>query len=1048
MILLLLIITCSVRVSLSDAPYNQEVPEQGFQHVNCHHYPNLFGHCYQYLKIMESYPNIDPKAPLSNTDLLRLLFDHVNASIKDNNKLERQFIDDKIRDRIEDVIKGFCKHVSLREVTDAQFSAHSKRLDEISLNVEKALSDLETKINDLKIQVQTDSHNLDENVGKLSDLDLKIDTISEYHNSLLFNLKLGIQETLKEIKSSVDRNSLDIWSQSATQYPHSCNDCRSLFQTHCDPRIHVQNQNNVVVTGTPLACTTCQILFYDESNLSAHMNSHHGALTLPLVLHCNYCEDTFNSMIDLNVHIRNEHVEKAESPLPDNETSCNVLEISDIIQLDGNCSPVSISSDAYDRTYSYEINKQKQTERLQNNAVKAPFTIETKDIRNVDGYSCAMNVNVTCNAGVYITAIKPTLEIIQEGWTANIADFTVTCSNISERCDSSKTLLVCTQVTLLINHKSDPSQTKAVLHLYHTDNKVQVQGGYLPLSGTSSASWLVKNLIEPLAFSHAESNKDNIEGMNRAILSDTSFPCESCKSPVSTGSKYVRDQAIKCNNCGKGFHKKCTNRKGQRGSSWQKSPWHCNSCILGVSSIKNKSPLTHNNSQDSQPFNQATTGITGGVPAILSSVQSVTLSPQSSSSPMNPEVAEFVPPCTITIPSNSKQKYPSNAVRQKSSNICGDNPEKEFLSTALDACRSTIVQREVELKSLKEALDIRNKKILQLQSQVEFAATQHGNVSPTEDAPNNSPLIPNKFERCVQVLGDKIDILAAKIASTNSINIHNYGQDKTSVLDTGSTASKASQTDYNDFPCQKCKHPFITSCDLNLHAESPHDNTRTSTGRNGHLDCNECGKTLPSIAAYNEHLEKVHGSNASFTCNKCGKTLLTEDSLNIHVEEAHGMNDSFKCDECCKILPSFDALNEHIERAHVSSSGLAGRPCVFCNTNFTTISKLTKHIETVHNENDVSPSLCSTITLDQIPNASQPTSNHDSEEFFCKRCTKKFGSSGHLSEHMETVHAITTLSCKFCEYKCGSRTHMEEHIAAFHEEAAVSTHTIQTTSSL
>ena len=39
--------------------------------------------------------------------------------------------------------------------------------------------------------------------------------------------------------------------------------------------------------------------------------------------------------------------------------------------------------------------------------------------------------------------------------------------------------------------------------------------------------------------------------------------------------------------------------------------------------------------------------------------------------------------------------------------------QKEFLKIALDSCHSTIAQNETEIKKLKEAMDIRNKIILQ-----------------------------------------------------------------------------------------------------------------------------------------------------------------------------------------------------------------------------------------------------------------------------------------------------------------------------------------------
>ena len=68
---------------------------------------------------------------------------------------------------------------------------------------------------------------------------------------------------------------------------------------------------------------------------------------------------------------------------------------------------------------------------------------------------------------------------------------------------------------------------------------------------------------------------------------------------------------------------------------------------------------------------------------------------RSQPSPLNPDVPVFVP---LSLPVIQKPKFPSNAIRQRSSKIGTLDPEVEFLSTAVDACRSTSAQQEAELK--------------------------------------------------------------------------------------------------------------------------------------------------------------------------------------------------------------------------------------------------------------------------------------------------------------------------------------------------------------
>ena len=80
---------------------------------------------------------------------------------------------------------------------------------------------------------------------------------------------------------------------------------------------------------------------------------------------------------------------------------------------------------------------------------------------------------------------------------------------------------------------------------------------------------------------------------------------------------------------------------------------------------------------------------------------------------LNPAAISFIP--QISSPSHAgtpavysvdPPRFPKNVTRQKSSNVNVTDPEKEFLNTAVNSCRSTIVQQETELKKLRESLDV------------------------------------------------------------------------------------------------------------------------------------------------------------------------------------------------------------------------------------------------------------------------------------------------------------------------------------------------------
>ena len=83
-----------------------------------------------------------------------------------------------------------------------------------------------------------------------------------------------------------------------------------------------------------------------------------------------------------------------------------------------------------------------------------------------------------------------------------------------------------------------------------------------------------------------------------------------------------------------------------------------------------------------------------------------------------------------------------------------NNPEHEFLNTALTACRSTISQQETEIKRLKESLDIRNKRITQLEQQIGHASKLFSARTPGTDTSDSMAAV------C-----DKLDYLTEKLSS-------------------------------------------------------------------------------------------------------------------------------------------------------------------------------------------------------------------------------------------------------------------------------------------
>ena len=164
------------------------------------------------------------------------------------------------------------------------------------------------------------------------------------------------------------------------------------------------------------------------------------------------------------------------------------------------------------------------------------------------------------------------------------------------------------------------------------------------------------------------------------------------------------------------------------------------------------------------------------------------------------------PPCTSTPPDHTmashgsqtqvQPKFPSTSTRQRSSNINLGDPELEFLKTALSACRSTISQQEAELKRLNECLNIRNKRIIQLESQVGHASDYISARTPSPDVPESS----------LCAISEKLDLVTRKVerletAPSNNIVVnscHPSQQHHYSIPTQSTVTQTDSSTDNSD----------------------------------------------------------------------------------------------------------------------------------------------------------------------------------------------------------------------------------------------------------
>ena len=523
-----------------------------------------------------------------------------------------------------------------------------------------------------------------------------------------------------------------------------------------------------------------------------------------------------------------------------------------------------------------------------------------------------------------MTAIKPVLEAVDTDWVANVDRWSVSCSRISNRQDNTHKHLLCTVLHLAITDNDLPGASqpyKVTVHFYHTKDKIQVQSTGILSPGNGAASWFVKNIIEPMAADHVAANYQSIQEVNNAIISaasPASWSCNHCHSDIDPRATQVRERPLACNTCLKMFHKKCTNRSGARGNNWSRDPWLCPACStsrettpplpsLSMSSVatstQETTALPAITTEDARQEDNSVieTGLASAVPPSTSSSSSLVATAQS---------LLAIQPGQFQSQQQHQPKFPSNNIRQRKSNIPVNEPEKEFQKVALDACRSTIIQQEAELKRLNECLDIRNKKIMQLESQVGVATTylSSRDSSPQASSPAMADHL-NALSSSLALLISKLSLLTDTPAkSTPTVNIYNshgnharpHMNDKATQSPQIPNSSSTSDLISND------ANEVLNDVTASIIAENPNVEIV--------LTCTVCNKALESSDQLDLHMESLHGSDPH---NEGNVNLPTSVLLNRHHSAIHPHLPDYKqCSSCMFRCQNNDQLDLHIRASH------------------------------------------------------------------------------------------------------------------------------------
>ena len=218
-----------------------------------------------------------------------------------------------------------------------------------------------------------------------------------------------------------------------------------------------------------------------------------------------------------------------------------------------------------------------------------------------------------------------------------------------------------------------------------------------------------------------------------------------------------------------------------------------------------------------------------------------------------------------------------------------------------------MAQQEAELRKLKESLSVRNKRVIQLETQVGEAAKQIAGRHFVESSPL-SDAASSKLEDTLTRIMSKLE----QPHSTPVITINN-NQNGLPVAKP-SMSNQSSQTS-----CNLCKCTTQPKAHLNPHIENDHEQSSTEPS----YECNKNAETLYSQPGINSsqvpHESRSKSteqfSTSAVSCEYCDRKFGSALLLLEHTESEHAI-DFLTCAFCKYECESKTHMSDHMQGCH------------------------------------------------------------------------------------------------------------------------------------
>ena len=342
-----------------------------------------------------------------------------------------------------------------------------------------------------------------------------------------------------------------------------------------------------------------------------------------------------------------------------------------------------------------------------------------------------------------------------------------------------------------------------------------------------------------------------------------------------------KDPSIQCSKCIYFFHKKCTSKKDSRGN-WKTSLWACHICNPPGSDIP-----------------------------------SITLNPNAESFP-DPDQTQ----------SSTRPKLPTLLGRHRKSNLDLEHPEQEFLRSQVDTLKGVVSQNDEEIKKLKQSNDLKSKRIIQLESQLQEAKnciTQQARLSSPTPVVEDRNTVDTDLNPRVHLLEQKCSFIIDQISALSS----RFG-------DFTNNSSRNSKNPETLFSCMNCDYDAKSKIELSKHIEEFHSRKYT---------CNKCDFTSSKSVDVKEHKLKTHPI-ALLKCDECDMETQHSNQLAKHKRTIH-RNSGYRCDTCSYRALHLNDLERHQKTMH-EHEVITMNTCNSCSYQAIHEKDLGRHQKTMH----------------------------------------------------------------------------------------------------